>query len=60
MALVAFAMLALDPLSYALAGALLPLGATVSLVLPGIAVLAVALWAGFSRDTDRPAVSSAG
>lgn len=54
MALVAFAMLALDPLSYALAGALLPLGATLSLVLPGIAVLGVALWAGFSRDATRP------
>ena len=60
MALVAFAMLALDPLSYALAGALLPLGATLSLVVPGIAVLGVALWAGFSRDTSRPTVDPAG
>jgi MFS family permease len=43
MALVAFAFLALDPLSYAVAGLLLPLGATATLAIPGALLLALSL-----------------
>ena len=46
MSLVAFAFLALDPLSYAVAGVLLPFGATATLAIPGIVLvlLALATW----------------
>ncbi len=46
MSIVAFAFLALDPLSYAVAGLLLPLGATATLAIPGLllAGLSVATW----------------
>jgi MFS family permease len=43
MALVAFAFLALDPLSYAVAGLLLPLSATATRAIPGALLLALSL-----------------
>jgi MFS family permease len=43
MALVAFALLALDPASLALAGLLVPFGAAVVLVVPGVAFLVLAI-----------------
>lgn len=55
MSLVAFAFLALDPLSYAVAGVLLPLGATATLAVPGAVLLVLALltWPRRSRPTPR-------
>jgi MFS family permease len=46
MSIVAFALLALDPLSYAVAGAILPLGFQVAMVVPGVilAVISIAFW----------------
>ena len=46
MSIVAFAFLALDPLSYAVAGALLPLGFQLAMLIPGLllAVIAVVFW----------------
>jgi len=46
MSIVAFALLALDPLSYAVAGAILPLGFQVAMVAPGLllAVISIAFW----------------
>jgi len=52
MAIMAFALLALDPLSYALAGLLLPFGTTLTFVLPGIATIAVGLWAVTTRPRN--------
>ncbi|MCU0309876.1 MAG: MFS transporter [Acidimicrobiales bacterium] len=49
MAIMAFALLALDPLSFALAGLLLPLGTTLTFVLPGVATVAVGAWALTTR-----------
>jgi len=43
MSIVAFAFVAMDPLSYALAGALLPLGATATLLLPAALLAAVSV-----------------
>jgi MFS family permease len=43
MAIVAFAFVALDPLSYTLAGALLPLGFEATLLLPGVVLAAIAI-----------------
>jgi hypothetical protein len=46
MSIVAFALLALDPLSYAVAGAILPLGFQLAMVVPGVilAVISIAFW----------------
>lgn len=46
MSIVAFAFLALDPLSYAVAGALLPLGFQLAMLIPGLllAVIALVFW----------------
>ena len=46
MSIVAFAFLALDPLSYAVAGALLPLGFQLAMLIPGLllAVIAMVSW----------------
>ena len=46
MSIVAFAFLALDPLSYAVAGALLPLGFQLAMLIPGLllAMIAVVFW----------------
>lgn len=46
MSIVAFAFLALDPLSYAVAGVLLPLGFQLTMLVPGalLAVIALASW----------------
>jgi hypothetical protein len=56
MSLVAFAFLALDPLSYAVAGLLLPLGATATLAIPGAVLLALALLS-WPRGTRAPATA---
>jgi len=46
MSIVAFAFLALDPLSYAVAGVLLPLGFQLAMLIPGLllALIALAFW----------------
>jgi MFS family permease len=46
MSIVAFALLALDPLSYAVAGVLLPLGFQAAMLIPGalLALVAVVSW----------------
>jgi MFS family permease len=55
MSIVAFALLALDPLSYAVAGAILPLGFQVAMVVPGVilAVISIAFWP--RRAASQPA-----
>lgn len=55
MSIVAFAFLALDPLSYAVAGVLLPLGFQAAMLIPGalLALVAVVSWPRRSRA--RPA-----
>ena len=52
MSLVAFASLSLDPLSYAIAGGLLPLGATATLAIPGLVLVGLSLitWPQQVRD----------
>ena len=44
MSIVAFAFLALDPLSYAVAGVLLPFGFQVTMLVPGLLLAAIALF----------------
>lgn len=53
MALVALAMLAMDPLSYVLAGVLLPLGTTVTLAAPAGALVVLSLVAVLRRSGGR-------
>ncbi len=53
MSLVAFASLSLDPLSYAIAGGLLPLGATATLAIPGLVLVGLSLITWPQRVRDR-------
>jgi hypothetical protein len=53
MALVALAMLAMDPLSYVVAGALLPLGTTVTLAAPAGLLVVLSLMGVVRRPVGR-------
>lgn len=54
MSIVAFALLALDPLSYAVAGVLLPLGFQLAMLIPGLllALIALAFWPRGRPEAD--------
>jgi MFS family permease len=58
MAIVAFAFVALDPLSYALAGALLPLGYQATMLIPGLLLTAVAVVSWPRPGRKGPAVQA--
>ena len=60
MSIVAFAFLALDPLSYAVAGVLLPLGFQVTMLVPGALLAVIALISWPERGRDRSAGDIAG
>ena len=60
MSIVAFAFLALDPLSYAVAGVLLPLGFQMAMLVPGALLAVIALISWPRRGRDRSAEDIAG
>ena len=60
MSIVAFAFLALDPLSYAVAGVLLPLGFQMTMLVPGALLAVIALISWPRRGRDRSAEDIAG
>ena len=60
MSIVAFAFLALDPLSYAVAGVLLPLGFQMTMLVPGALLAVIALISWPRRGRDRSAGDIAG
>ena len=60
MSIVAFAFLALDPLSYAVAGVLLPLGFQMTMLVPGALLAVIAFISWPRRGRDRSAGDIAG